>query len=573
MSAVSLRQFPPASRPATWNVHERRFALALGIAVLVLGGIVEMRSAWQQTRKTDAEVFFRAAWAIRVGAELYEVEDSHGWHYHYPPLFAIVMMPFADAPPGQARDGLLPFAVSVGIWYVLNVGFLAAGVHHLATALEEHLPTPGSTGRWWLLRVLPSAACFMAVGQSLTRGQVSLLLLALVCALTAATLRGRRFRAGIWLAAAICLKIIPAYLLLFPLWRRDARCLAGCAAGLLVGLVMVPLAVLGGPRTFHYYREIEAKVLRPGVGFASPDEAARPRTRELTGITQTDSQSFVAVLHNSYYLDRTARPLEIQPWARAGHWGLAAAMTLATLAAARLQPCSPLGEALFIGLLALAMTVICPVCHFHYFALLIPALTALLALRWRCRGGPGAGLVTLGGVVAAASLLPTLAGLEILRDLGLLLHAGLLVWAVGLAALWTDGRSRRVQGRGEGGETVRLGGGGGIVPLEAATVASGDENDGGEDEDEGQAATPGGPFVEVENREDEEDGDRDRFLENFELGSGEAEVAEPVRRHLKGVFGQGDEPAGQDGDDQGRGAKLEVAVPGEGHEDVGENQE
>jgi hypothetical protein len=60
------------------------------------------------------------------------------------------------------------------------------------------------------------------------RGQVNLLLLALLCGTAAATLRGRRFRAGLFLAGAICIKVIPAFLLLFPLWRRDGRCLLGC---------------------------------------------------------------------------------------------------------------------------------------------------------------------------------------------------------------------------------------------------------------------------------------------------------------------------------------------------------
>ena len=65
------------------------------------------------------------------------------WHYHYPPLLAVLAAPLADAPPGADRSGLLPFAVSVALWYVLSVGCLAAGVHALASALEPRAVVGG----------------------------------------------------------------------------------------------------------------------------------------------------------------------------------------------------------------------------------------------------------------------------------------------------------------------------------------------------------------------------------------------------------------------------------------------
>ena len=64
----------------------------------------------------------------------------------------------------------------------------------------------------------------------------------------AALVRGQRFRAGLCVAGAICLKIFPAYLLIVPLLRRDLRCLTGCAVGLFLGLVAIPVAAWGHAR-------------------------------------------------------------------------------------------------------------------------------------------------------------------------------------------------------------------------------------------------------------------------------------------------------------------------------------
>src|SRR5260370_36728864 len=101
------------------------------------------------------------------------------------------------------------------------------------------------------------------MGYSLTRGQVSLLVLLLLCGAAAALLRGRRLQAGLWLAGAICLKVIPAFLLLYPLYRRDGRCLAGCAGGLVLGLAVIPAAVFGPARAVAPYPEWTPVLLWP----------------------------------------------------------------------------------------------------------------------------------------------------------------------------------------------------------------------------------------------------------------------------------------------------------------------
>ncbi len=79
--------------------------------------------------------------------------------------------------------------------------------------------------------------------------------------------------------------------------------------------------------------------------------------------------------------------------------------------------------------------------------------------------------------------------------------------------------------------------------------------------------------MEVEEGEDSEDRQRNDLLDDFELEKGELAVADAVGWDLEAVFEEGDEPADDD-DGQQRGvAVLEVAVPGDGHEDVGADEE
>ena len=53
---------------------QRRAWLACVLGALVLGALVEVRSAFQERRKTDLGVYLRAAWAVRTGADPYAVK-------------------------------------------------------------------------------------------------------------------------------------------------------------------------------------------------------------------------------------------------------------------------------------------------------------------------------------------------------------------------------------------------------------------------------------------------------------------------------------------------------------------
>ena len=429
---------PATNRLSPW---ERAGLYCLVTVVLIFGAVTELRSAFLHRRMGDAGVFFRAAWAVKSGADIYDVSDDNHWHFNYPPLFAILMTPLADAPPNESQAGQLPFWASIGIWYAFNIGCLILAVHLLAGALEatssreDVRRQPAYCRRWWYLRLLPILVCLPPVGLSLMRGQVNMVLLLLLAGLAASSLRGRSSSAGLWLAGAICLKVIPAFLLLFPLWRRDRRALLYCGYGLFAGLVVVPVLALGPTRTVESYRSFYEGVLAPGLG--GPTHPTR--ARELLDITATASQSFQATIHNTLHPHRWYRPNHATEFVIWTGRVIGMAFTAFTLIAyGWRQKRDGLDGLVLLGCLVLCMLLLSPICHLHYFTLSILLIMGLTLAEWENRSdlriSLGLGLLLVINVIANA--LPNFTGLELFRDLGLAMYAAISLWLSGVGLLW-----------------------------------------------------------------------------------------------------------------------------------------
>jgi hypothetical protein len=435
-----------ARRLGRW---ERIAVVGFLLLFMPLGFMVVKRAAFMDRRMGDLGCYLRAAWAVRTGGDPYSIVEENGFHYNYPPFLAIAMVPLADAPAGEPRPAMLPYGLSALIWYLVNVVCLALGIHWLAGALEEHALPESSRGRlsgsfrWWALRLLPAFACIVPIGHSFMRGQVNPIVIMCLCACMAAFIRGRSWRAGWWLSWPIAIKVFPAFLLLYPLMQRNWRSLGGCAAGLVVALVVIPTVCLGPVRTFDYYSEFARVTLAPGLGVGQDDS----RSDELTHITHTDSQSFLAMLHNTIHGDMGTRPDDASPELRRVSYVLGAAVLLLTLWCGRWgRAAVGLEVPLYLGSLVLVMLFICPVCHLHYYSMATPLFMGILAVSLGARLNPtiGLGIVLICAINIVGDALPNLPMFEALRQRGFSTYPALMLWSVALILLWR--RSRAGQG-------------------------------------------------------------------------------------------------------------------------------
>jgi hypothetical protein len=448
-----------------------RVALICGLlGMIAFGAMVELRGAFQHTRKTDAGVFFRAGWAVRADKGIYDVSDDNGWHYAYPPVFAILMAPLSDPPSGTDRSGSLPYPVSLAIWYVMNCFFWFLGAHVLAEAWENtaHSATlraqPRYCQRWWAMRVWPSLICLLPMGENLSRGQVGTLIFLLLALTARALLRQKPFRAGMWMAGAMALKGIPAFLILLPLVRRRWNMAAGCAAGLLLTLLIIPLATLGPHRTIESYHDLVNEVLVPGI--LSDHRASRGP--ELTGIRSTSNCSPLAVFHNLLHPDRNTRPEFVSPLTRVAYAVSILILTMLTFLPIWVDrkrpseepppdsghPCvfpyatqlhgkradSTIGlqtdhaariDVLLLASLSVLMNMASPVYHPHYFSQSAFPVMVLLALQFERNSYPRVErsfVVVSAGIILGYAIWLATEG-SFLRDFGYVLASSLLLWA------------------------------------------------------------------------------------------------------------------------------------------------
>ena len=116
-----MREFLEGLSPSAPLARFERVCLCIiAVAFIVFSLITVDREALQTWHKGDLGVYLRAAWAVRIGANPYHATDNHGWHYLYPPLLAVLLVPLADPPPSRGPiapnvNSVLPYWVSAAI--------------------------------------------------------------------------------------------------------------------------------------------------------------------------------------------------------------------------------------------------------------------------------------------------------------------------------------------------------------------------------------------------------------------------------------------------------------------------
>ena len=421
-----------------------KWGIALFVIFLcVFGAEVERRSAFMMRRMGDLDVFLRAAWAVRNDADLYAITSDNDWHYLYPPLYAILMTPLADPPKGADTSGYVPYPISVAICYLISLLSLLFGVHVLAKALEEQAgwqEQPRYCRRWWMLRLWPILICFIPIGHTLMRGQVNVIVLAALCAMMAGWLRGQRLRAGLWLSLAICFKVFPVYLLVYPLWKRDGRSLVGCMAGCFVGLVLIPVLAFGPTRAATHYQTYATAFFGPFFNVNDDD-----RSKE--EIATTDSIGVNNALHNWMYPHRDQRPEQMDAAAKAVYLVLGFAITFLTLwPGVRFRAAGaagPVHAAHQIASLIVLMVFFTPLSHMHYLLFCLPIVMSLLVSAWQDQASLGVPwLLTTSFIVFNVALAVShLPGLEVLKDRCIPLFGALPMWVIPAVQMWRGAKN------------------------------------------------------------------------------------------------------------------------------------
>ncbi len=200
----------------------RRYLTWGGIALLWLAllGAAWWLSQSSSIAQEDFRVYYDAAQLLLHQQPLYQ--GTGGMVYLYPPLLAQLLAPLVAAASYQT--------VWV-IWFIVNTALLIATIALLSRSVR---------GRWlWVITPL-----FLPVLEAYAVGQVTIILLVLFAGAWMAIKRDRRILAGILLALAAWLKVFPALVIVYFLWKRDWRVIGGAVAGGIV-LALVQIAISG----------------------------------------------------------------------------------------------------------------------------------------------------------------------------------------------------------------------------------------------------------------------------------------------------------------------------------------
>ena len=426
---------------------------ALGVFLAAVVGLVvmtEIRSCFLTDRHTDFGVYLRAAWAAREGHDMYAVVDDNGWHYCYPPTFALFLAPLADPPAGPPRGGYVPFWAAVGVWTVLCVAFAFAAAHVMAKAVVTDAPR--GSRRWWYARTVPVYATLGGIGFTVSHGQVNTLVALLTAGVFVSWAAKRSFASGVWLAGSVAVKVIPGLLLLFALVHRDRRAAAGFVVGSVVLLGVVPAVWFGPAGAVRENRKFVELVLAPGATGGGD----QTRAEELTSVIATDSHSFLVVIHNIRNPGVHPRPAELAPSTRVAHWVLSFLLLAVTLRIGLKHRAAPAADqGVFLGALVLVMLLMTPASHQHYFAMALPAAAGLWLKGLADRPGqlyPSPRVWVPLVVFAAGTALPLFPGdfFRQVREYGLGTAATLVLWAASVSAVGRDTAALRVRpGRGK----------------------------------------------------------------------------------------------------------------------------
>lgn len=196
---------------------------------------LQSRSAFLRWRSMIHELF--AGTNVYVGVH----------EYPNPPIMAMVLKPFADLPP----------KVGAMAWFYAKVGMAVLSVLWVFRLVGPNMPD-----------IAKAVAILLALPPllgDLSHNNVNIFILFLVSACLEAYRRGWALTAGLTLALAIACKVTPLMFLALFIWKRSAKAVLGCVAGLVLWLAIVPGLAFGFERNAELLESWYALMVKPSL--------------------------------------------------------------------------------------------------------------------------------------------------------------------------------------------------------------------------------------------------------------------------------------------------------------------
>ncbi len=222
--------------------------LIAGFMIVLL--TLVMIGKFQHNDLKDAEVWYDAGRRVLEGRTLENLP-----HYRYPPTFAILVSPLIAL-------GLAPFFF---LWYGLNVGLFGISLWLSGRIALTEDKKPNARAYW-----LPTLLVAAYGIDNLLLGQTNILVMTLLYWCFLADLSGRGWRAGWPLGAAIAIKVFPAPLLAYFIFRRRWRTAASSLLASLFFLLILPAPIRGFNRNLT---DVKSWADRVAVPFVSKGQA------------------------------------------------------------------------------------------------------------------------------------------------------------------------------------------------------------------------------------------------------------------------------------------------------------
>jgi hypothetical protein len=340
--------------------------------------------------KTDFTVFTEAGAAFFDGRNPYLVANPRGWHYLYPPLFALLVAPLS----------LLDTESQVLFWYVVNIG-LSFGclfeARKIWRSLGGHFTPPlalWACGCGALAALLPFLDCMQA-------GQLGIAILYLLLAGFRLFVQGRswflNFLAGVVLALPASVKLVPALPVAFLLfqqwsavalgtlgrraWRRALSLTAGVLAGAFLFVLAIPASVIGWQQNLGYLHLWGTRVVsNERVGRTTNFNIHSERNQSLANAVYLLAKSTFPAPRNESDRKAEGDRLEqvIKPGVRVAIGG--SLLLLAAMGIAIGRRSAPLDQVTAFSLAVCATLLASPLAWGHYYMAFVPA--AICAPLW-----------------------------------------------------------------------------------------------------------------------------------------------------------------------------------------------